>query len=202
MYSCHEVNPASTCLHRFSEYKLERIYGVAAACDAPITGTVYFIRNETTLAVKVGFTTGDPRIRLATFQTAHEHELRLFGWMPGSMELEAALHAEFSTQRIRGEWFDIETPDWIIYGDRVLDDWRWSDLPTALPRIRNIAGKWYRDVRIEIDENGSCYGADFGLSVCVGDVRVDVLPNAGDVRMDIADAYSKKVREAEAKGVE
>ena len=172
-------------LHRCDEGMLTRIRRVADECAAPHTGTVYFIRNETTLAVKVGFTTGDPLTRLATFQTAHEHELRLFGWMPGSMELEAALHAEFSRSRIRGEWFRIRTPDWFVYDVRPVG-FRWADLEEAVPRVLRALDKVE-----EVPDARLCINVQRGKPILYtwwDGICCRVSPNGGDLHHEMVKA--------------
>lgn len=65
---------------------------------------VYFIKNETTGAIKIG-RTKTMRKRLGDLQTASSEPLTLLGVVPGSNELERALHTEFRDHQIHGEWF-------------------------------------------------------------------------------------------------
>lgn len=66
---------------------------------------IYFIRAKGTDYVKIGFTSGSARDRLHLLQTGSPHDLALEATMPGDKSTEAALHAEFSEHRERGEWF-------------------------------------------------------------------------------------------------
>lgn len=67
---------------------------------------VYFIASGET--VKVGRTT-DLRARLMALQTANPVALRLVGAIPGGAVFEASAHAELSSFRISGEWFQFST---------------------------------------------------------------------------------------------
>jgi hypothetical protein len=66
---------------------------------------IYFIRNETNKAIKIGFSTKDPIVRLAQLQTGSPDRLTLLGVIPGRLEDEKFLHARFGTCRLGGEWF-------------------------------------------------------------------------------------------------
>lgn len=67
-----------------------------------VQGYVYFIRGGD--LVKIGWST-NPRLRLSQLQTASAERLRMVCAMPGSREDERALHVQFATLRVRGEWF-------------------------------------------------------------------------------------------------
>ncbi len=66
---------------------------------------IYFIRNRTNRAIKIGFTRKDARERLGQLQTACPNRLELIGTMPGDMTVEKGLHKRFAEHRLTGEWF-------------------------------------------------------------------------------------------------
>lgn len=69
-------------------------------------GVVYFIQNSR-FHIKIGWTEGDPSVRLKALQTGESEELKLLGWLDGTQTTEQSLHARFAEYRIRrdGEWF-------------------------------------------------------------------------------------------------
>lgn len=68
-------------------------------------GCVYFVRAPRSKAIKIGFTLGDPFVRMAALQTGNPDPLELVAALPGSREDEGAFHARFKPQRLTGEWF-------------------------------------------------------------------------------------------------
>ena len=73
----------------------------------PVKGFVYFIGigEQYTTHVKVGFTAGDPKRRLAGLQTGCPFKMRLIGYMMGCPDMERELHSVFAEWRCEGEWF-------------------------------------------------------------------------------------------------
>lgn len=71
----------------------------------PDTPTTYLIGMEGSSLVKIGYTGGSPRKRLASLQTGQPMQLSLLWWCSGSYE--ADLHAYFDAYHHRGEWFDL-----------------------------------------------------------------------------------------------
>ncbi len=67
-------------------------------------GFVYFIETEDGRFVKIGYSMR-PNLRVGQLGTSSIHRLRLIGWMPGTLQTERWLHAKFSDDRDRGEWF-------------------------------------------------------------------------------------------------
>jgi len=65
---------------------------------------LYFVLNTRSKAVKIGFS-DDPAKRLDDLQIASPDRLKLLGVSPGGRLEEAALHAQFADQHLRGEWF-------------------------------------------------------------------------------------------------
>jgi len=67
-------------------------------------GNVYFVQAGAGGPIKIGWTQDIDR-RIAELQTANAHKLSLLGMIPGTMEREAALHAQFDHLRLEAEWF-------------------------------------------------------------------------------------------------
>ena len=70
-------------------------------------GFIYFIQEEETGRIKIGFSEKHPKGRLQDFQTGNSNKLNLIGYIEGTYEDETILHQEFSEERIRkdNEWF-------------------------------------------------------------------------------------------------
>ena len=69
-------------------------------------GHIYFIENCRG-HVKIGWTSGDPAIRMKALQTGESEPLRLIGWIVGSERQEKAIHVQFAAYKTGGgtEWF-------------------------------------------------------------------------------------------------
>lgn len=67
--------------------------------------STYLIGIEGSPLVKIGYTGGDPKKRLANLQTGVPMELALLHTWPG--DHEGGLHRRFAQYRKRGEWFDL-----------------------------------------------------------------------------------------------
>ena len=70
-------------------------------------GFVYFIQEEETGRIKIGFSEKHPKGRLKDFQTGNSNKLILLGYIEGTPQDESNLHQEFYEERIRNEneWF-------------------------------------------------------------------------------------------------
>jgi hypothetical protein len=70
-------------------------------------GFVYFIQQDVTQAVKIGYSGSVRGIqqRLTHLQTASPYGLRVLCHTPGEATVERALHRRFRQHRIAGEWF-------------------------------------------------------------------------------------------------
>ena len=70
-------------------------------------GFVYFIQEEESGRIKIGFSEKHPKGRLNDFQTGNSNKLILLGYIEGTFQDESNLHQEFSQERIRkdNEWF-------------------------------------------------------------------------------------------------
>ena len=64
-------------------------------------GFVYFIKEDVSGNIKIGFSEKHPKGRLKDFQTGNSNKLVLKGYIEGTYEDEAKLHNEFSKERIR-----------------------------------------------------------------------------------------------------
>ena len=69
-------------------------------------GFVYFIQEEGTHKIKIGFSEKHPNGRLKDFQTGNSNKLNLLGYIEGTYEDESNLHREFYEERGNGEWFE------------------------------------------------------------------------------------------------
>ena len=59
-------------------------------------GFVYFIQEEETDNIKIGFSEKHPKGRLKEFQTGNSNKLILLGYIEGTYQDESNLHQEFS----------------------------------------------------------------------------------------------------------
>src|SRR5437868_5471954 len=66
---------------------------------------IYFLRDEATQLVKIGFTSNTREARLRDMQTGCPGELVLVFEQEGSKADEGSWHARFAHARVRGEWF-------------------------------------------------------------------------------------------------
>jgi hypothetical protein len=85
----------------------------------PRKGYVYFIAPEALFhrapdsegrIAKIGFTTASPFERLKALQTGSPLILKVWAYVRGTEQLEAALHLAFDGYRSHGEWFHVEGP--------------------------------------------------------------------------------------------
>lgn len=65
---------------------------------------VYFIGDSSAGTIKIGYSKNLAQ-RLSQLQTATTNELQLLGSLVGGSRLERRLHEQFSSLRVRGEWF-------------------------------------------------------------------------------------------------
>lgn len=80
-----------------------------------VTEFAYAISAPDRKLVKLG-KTGDPRKRLAAFQSASPLPLSIIWLQVGGRALERHLHETLKGRRVRGEWFDFSNTDavWMI----------------------------------------------------------------------------------------
>jgi hypothetical protein len=67
---------------------------------------IYFMRIGNDGPIKIGFTHGNPRKRMAELQAGCPWEINLIGTIPGTKLNEKWLHEKFSPFKIRNEWFE------------------------------------------------------------------------------------------------
>ncbi|NUQ98330.1 MAG: GIY-YIG nuclease family protein [Streptomyces sp.] len=92
-------------LYRLTERRREREVGeLNPEC------VVYLIKADESPLVKIGTSEAVPE-RLHDLQRSCPVELRILHTIPGSYELENALHREFRSRRRHGEWFDFSDVD-------------------------------------------------------------------------------------------
>jgi hypothetical protein len=79
-----------------------RFYRTVTALENPM---IYFIQAGSRGLVKIGFSGGHPRQRMACLQIGSPVKLRLIGMSPGNQKDEAEWHRRFAHLREHGEWF-------------------------------------------------------------------------------------------------
>jgi hypothetical protein len=83
---------------------------------------VYFLSNGGS-AIKIGFTDRTVQERISELQTGCPDPIECFATIPsGSEATEAAIHRNWHSDRIRGEWF--------------------NDSPAMRDRIRDLCDHW------------------------------------------------------------
>lgn len=75
---------------------------------------VYFIKNASSGAIKIGYTTKQAEERLKELQCGSADELILVTWYYGNMHRETLDKRRFREHKIRGEWFR-PVPDLLSY---------------------------------------------------------------------------------------
>lgn len=117
---------------------------------------IYYIACCATERLKIGYTRGEPEVRLKQLQTGSAADLRLMAYHAGSIEDEKFLHSKFASQRRRGEWFEMseellehlsmviwlaaaqcaetgeDPPSWVRVGLRAMADGAATPLPDHL----------------------------------------------------------------------
>lgn len=74
---------------------------------------IYFIQEEASGYIKIGFTAGPVLHRLSNLQSGNPSQLILLLTLEGGQERESSLHRQFGYFRERGEWFQ---PVWMLLG--------------------------------------------------------------------------------------
>lgn len=70
-----------------------------------VEGTVYLIGNRENNTLKIGFSNGNVRTRLAAFQVSCAHRLEILKTKKGTLKQEKELLERFKKFKIRNEWF-------------------------------------------------------------------------------------------------
>lgn len=121
-----------------------------------MSGFVYFIACEPLEAVKIGYTSGKPRARMASLQTGCPSPLKLLASVPASLDDERRLHEAFTPLCIQGEWFRNECKlrdliHWITQHGEIVDSTR-ERFEAALHDVLMQNGGWYPYGPIAQDE--------------------------------------------------
>jgi len=93
---------------------------------------VYIIRAGDTGVVKIGFTAGPARRRLAKMQTDNHERLTIIRWLDGDEGTEAAIQRRFAHLRIRGDWF--------TFSEELLGDIGAADIQEPQPVANEFDG--------------------------------------------------------------
>lgn len=67
---------------------------------------IYFVQVEGGGPIKIGFTEGDPRIRMSKLQSDCPWPVQLLGAVAGDVTKEAEYHRRFDAHRIQSHWFN------------------------------------------------------------------------------------------------
>ena len=96
-------------------------------------GFVYFIQEEETDCIMIGFSEKLPKGRLKDFQIGNSNKLILLGYIEGTFQDESNLHLEFSEERIRdeNEWFECS--------------------PRLANKIKELLENFYEDKKSEVE---------------------------------------------------
>ena len=73
---------------------------------------IYFIQQDTSGPIKIGYTNKHVRKRLSALQTGCSECLNLLGTIEGNRDVERQLHSQF--KHMRGEWFH-PTQELLVY---------------------------------------------------------------------------------------
>jgi len=68
--------------------------------------SIYFIQAGENGPIKIGFTNGDGKTRMAQLQTGNNKKLKLLFIYTGGTVTEKELHWFHRYHRVRGEWFN------------------------------------------------------------------------------------------------
>ena len=146
---------------------------------------IYFIQNEATSAIKVGYSRDRDSVnqRLKTMQTSHHDTLRLLGIIPGNRRQESLLHQEYMDNRIAGEWY--------IPGEKLLSKIKDVINPESTESDQDINIPFAVEVRKILDERGmNLADLSFDSRVQEGTIR-KMLDRNCDPRLSTAKKIAK-----------
>jgi len=69
------------------------------------TPVIYFIAEDDTNYVKIGYCKASPETRLQQLQVGNVRKLRIVASCEGTLGAETELHLRFKDSLVRGEWF-------------------------------------------------------------------------------------------------
>lgn len=110
---------------------------------------IYFIQDQTTLLIKIGYTGNDAEGRLKDFQTGCPSGLVLLLAIPGSKPWETQLHHQFAAYRERGEWFR-PAPELLQF---ILEQLKRQLSPPPPPPWLDLENKWVRCPQCQCEYN-------------------------------------------------
>lgn len=99
--------------HQFSAFEVTNNHHFSLFNNKQKKGFVYLINQKDTPLYKIGFTTDkDIEKRKKGLQTGNANLLEIMGYFPCSgVKVEGNLHKIFSSQRLQGEWFELENDE-------------------------------------------------------------------------------------------
>ena len=68
-------------------------------------GYVYFVREEASGDIKIGYTSSLPNYRIAQLAAKQDKTLHIVGLMLGNKVTERSVHDDFAELALGGEWF-------------------------------------------------------------------------------------------------
>lgn len=68
--------------------------------------TIYFLQRGEDGLIKIGFTDRNARRRRSEVQVGCPEKIRVLAEVLGTLDEEQALHKQFESARVRGEWFE------------------------------------------------------------------------------------------------
>lgn len=106
---CYELGPRKFLTLDLFDRFMSRAGAVRQTRNGQRDGFVYAITDGHG-AVKIGFTSSDPNLRLRDLNVGHPYKLKIVDTVPGTLGTESAIHRRLKHIWIRGEWFQ-ESPD-------------------------------------------------------------------------------------------
>lgn len=144
---------------------------------------IYFIQDQESLSIKIGYTGGSSEGRLKALQTGNGSRLVLLGEVPGDEAAERQLHERFRQSRMVGEWFR-PTPDVLAY---ILRHAKPPGPPAGVCVPRDPCSVWPHRIYLAGKMAGGCGGANWRSAVVDADDALnfdvtELVPDAFPVR--------------------
>ncbi len=152
-------------------------------------GWVYFVRASESGHIKIGFTAGDPMVRMGALQTGNHEELQLIVAIRAPQTKERELHQRFAALNTKGEWFKsdpsllgfIEALRWASDFDRYDAPAESAACPYGLceEQVRVVVG--YMQARDAYDAGQSAHERFAGRHKLDGDELRSLLDARGNI---------------------